>query len=366
MPTYNFDDRYNVSGYRDAYSGGVLQSHTPFSALNGETGSNASDGNPLPYSIGVGGPWSLNKIRTDRGIHDGRVNVTGGYYIYSNCPTGGAPFSSATSVSFSDTSSASGLAADTNPSRPEVDLPVSIAELGDLPKLVWKTGSSLAKDLAKANLSVEFGLKPLISDVKNLLDFQGHADRRLSELSSLTKHGGSHHHRVICDRTFTDPAVNAGSLGVNHGTLWYQKGGMVRRWVCVRWVPDHDPRTSVPDKPSRAAAMRAVLGGTIDSSTVWNAMPWTWLIDWYADFGSYLAAKRNIVGYKVGQAYTMHHWETQTIHWRVGGQGSYTPPFFKRVSKSRSSNTLLSPSAQVPLMSARQLGILASLTVLKR
>lgn len=366
MVNTTWDDRYNVSGYRDAYSGGVLQSHTPFSRNNGGTGSMSSTGHPSPYGIGVGGPWSLDKVESGYGIHDGKVFVTGGYYIYSNCPTGGAPFSAAGSVSGSDTGSAAGLAADTNPSRPEVDLPVSIAELGDLPKLVWKTGSSLAKDLAKANLSVEFGLKPLISDAKALLDFNGHADRRLNELSALTKHGGSHHHRVICNAEFRDAPVNRGSLGVNHGTLWTQSTGFKKRWVCIRWVPDHDPRDSVPTKPSRASAMRAILGGTIDSATVWNAMPWSWLIDWYADFGSYLAAKRNIVGYKVGQAYTMQHWQTEVFHWRVGGQGSYVPPFSRRINKSRSANTLLSPTASVPLLSARQLGILASLTVLKK
>lgn len=221
---------------------------------------------------------------------------------------------------------------------------------------------------AQGNLAVQFGLRPLIKDINTLLDVQGTVDRRAAELAGLLAAGGSKHTRTVRNVVVQENPTNQGSLGVNEGSLWTSKYTSYRRWIQVSWVPVSSPSTLHGDHHRiRRAAFRAALGLTIDSSTVWNALPWTWLIDWYSDFGNYLAASRNTVGFQAGTCYVMTHKIARTNHWRVGGQGSYTPPVYYRETKHRSMSVgVQSPTASVPFLSGRQLGILASLNLLTK
>jgi hypothetical protein len=60
-----------------------------------------------------------------------------------------------------------------------------------------------------------------------------------------------------------------------------------------RWTTDADP-SHLLDSPNLSALVTKSLINTVpDAFALWQAVPWSWLIDWGASVGSYLAATRN-------------------------------------------------------------------------
>lgn len=112
-------------------------------------------------------------------------------------------------------------------------------------------------------------------------------------------------------------------------------------------------------------ARRAVLGLTIDASTLWNAMPWSWLIDWYSNMGDFFEANRNIVPVQPGNVTIMS--QTSTIS-NVTPASSY--PFLtggtmnlEYISKDRDVFSGATLNAGLTMLDARQTSILAALGI---
>jgi hypothetical protein len=100
--------------------------------------------------------------------------------FYGHVSTPGSP---------SDAFVATTTVAKTNPSRPSVDLPVALFELKDFPQLFKSAGKPFFKKVAGANLSYEFGIKPLASDLAKLIMFSDILDKRVIELKRLAERG---------------------------------------------------------------------------------------------------------------------------------------------------------------------------------
>lgn len=255
----------------------------------------------------------------------------------------------------------------TNPSRPIVDLPVFIAELKDLPDLVRREGGKLIKRIAKNNLKYQFGLRPLISDIQSMLDFEKHFDNRMAELSQLSQSGLRRKRRIFSgSATETDDSVamfNICSFPVSYKLQYVAKTEV---WGFVKYKPTG----AFPRSPEgqRALAKRAVLGLTLDASTAWELMPWSWLIDYFSTIGDYLAASRNIVPCTVSTPLLMEHKRTECKATRVR-PGSWTGAVspdgsFTYETKTRRLHSVSNPiNADLPVLSLRQMSILASLYV---
>jgi len=92
------------------------------------------------------------------------------------------------------------------------------------------------------------------------------------------------------------------------------------------------------------------------------------LIDWFGHLGSFLSAKSNIVGFIPGPAYIMRHAVRGTDHYVTTipqFKGTVEMPVYIRESKSRVPTLSSGFTATVPILTGRQVGILASLAVLK-
>lgn len=253
-------------------------------------------------------------------------------------------------------------AARTNPSRPNVDVPVNIFELRELPELIRSTGNNIIRSAARNNLRYQFGIRPLVGDLVKLLTFHDMVNHRVKELRRLQSRG-------LRRTTAVDSFSSVGSLErtiqsdglVIQGTFSGQTSLDIR--VHSRWFPIEGWPYPSSDAAERALASRAVLGLTVDSSTLWNAIPWSWLIDWCSNAGQYFSATRNIVGAGLGDISVMRH--TKTV-WTWGGASaddwSCTPIDALRTNKTRATS-FVAPSAQFPFLSGNQLGILGSLAV---
>lgn len=267
----------------------------------------------------------------------------------------------------SDGGYASKLLARTNPSRPVVDLPVFIYELKDLPDLIKIEGDTILKTVSKANLSYHFGWKPLVSDLLKLFDFHAAVNNRYRELKQLYSKGLSRTIELdrLSDSGIWGPGVICHTSGrititakVNRVTTQVVRGH-------VKWKPTALPPSG--DQALMNQARRAVLGLYVNPAAVWEAIPFSWLVDWFGDVGNFLNAHRNFVPAEPYHLAIMRETRTST---------SYSPDFVspgvnvqwgsdEYVTKTRSSPSA-SISAYLPYLTLRQLSILGSLAVIKK
>lgn len=267
----------------------------------------------------------------------------------------------------SDSAAITDVLARTNPSRPTVSLPLFIYELKELPDLFRREYGGLIRKAASNNLKYQFAIKPLVSDLMGLFNFGQHVRNRTVELEHLFK-SGLRRKRIVFEGS-VDTRLSDVTMQSLHILLHYNGVHVSREkvWGYVEWVP-----TSTPPKTDAELlnlARRAALGLTIDPATAWNAIPWSWLVDWCSNVGDYLSAYQNIVGASPRNMVVMRHRRSET-KWSIASYDNVYPGIvfpdntYTRETKSRQA-TSPSLSAYLPFLSGRQLSILGSLAILR-
>jgi hypothetical protein len=264
---------------------------------------------------------------------------------------------------------ATSAAARTNPSRPYVDMPVAIKELADIPLLIKRSGENLISQLAGANLKTQFGILPLASDIAKLSHFQLAYNIRKRQLDNLFGPRGLR-------RTLDYGSYEAGdtynattqSNGVFISVPFTRKTKVTVR-AHVRW----NSTVQVPSDHEVPVAMRrklfdAMLGlqgnnlGIGHLSTLWEALPWSWLIDWCGSVGDFLMAQRNIIPATLSSVRVMRHYRTE-VDAPMGhsSTGATQTPIHGLFEIKRRDPAIIAPFAHFPILSGNQVGILASL-----
>jgi len=243
-----------------------------------------------------------------------------------------------------------------------------LKEVGDL--RLGKLPTS-PREFANWHLSLQMGWKPFFSDIRRMLAFRGTVDKRISELKRLYSKGGLKRRLILenvnADESLKNQGLDSGtgdSLLCNIDTSTHS-----RRWGTIRWVP-----TSLPVVPENSPdyeryVRNIVLGlntslGNIDL-VAWNAIPWSWLIDWYANVGDFIAANANAVPATHSTPCIMT--QTTTVR-RFSRSDSFQSNYqggngvVGLVTKKRdlADATL---TASLPFLTGRNLSILAALTV---
>lgn len=277
----------------------------------------------------------------------------------------------------------------TNPNRPTVNVPTFIGELKDLPGLIkgaglkhlrklaqYRDGLPFAKEAAGRHLQWRWGLRPMVSDARKLLNFAQAAERRRREIEAL-RSGDS------IKRSVTLENLGSESLSGEQG-LWNQ-GCIVngrrmvtcRRhvWVSLRWILDDAqyPGNIPATGDSLKEAMDIVTGMNTEGAiaTAWELLPWSWLADWFLGFSDLMAAKGNTIPVKPARTCVMVHTKTVTyyqitkctngasVNGIVGGE---------RESKRRTPCNSPSPinPTLLPLLEADKWSILGSLALQRR
>lgn len=297
----------------------------------------------------------------------------------------------------STTTAATMAAARTNPSRPYVDVPVSVFELRDLPALIHDQGRqvfrgalgglglrqesrlgrrSVRNQLGSGNLMYQFGIRPLAGDIARLMYFGEALERRTAELDRLDAEGGLR--RTIRIGTYSSSGTHKWAVQSNGVFIepTFQWNKVIEVKAHTRWVPNESRQAMHIAGQKRALAIRAMLGlgivfenGGISAdmptitSQLWEAMPWSWLVDWGTTVGDYFMSQRNIVQASLDKCVISEH---STL--------TYSCPFYSAPPVSmtgirtkwetkRRSPGVVAPTAHFPFLNGRQLGILGSLAV---
>lgn len=264
----------------------------------------------------------------------------------------------------------------TNPSRPKVDLPVFAGELLDFPELFKIAGWSIFKRMkgrkppsvpeaaASLNLNYQFGWGPLADDLKKLLDFTDHVNKRADVIRRLRTKGLSRKVDLFSGATTTNDTFTAQS-GWGTVSATRAKSTTLRVWGHVKWSPTID--TPSTEKAIIQKAREAALGLTFDPVTAWELIPFSWLADWCVNIGDFLMASRNIIPASPSIPRIMKHTRTEWAVDRYSGMASFQKsPCRAFLDTKQRDIASASLSASLPYLSARQLSILGSIGILAR
>lgn len=181
----------------------------------------------------------------------------------------------------------------TNPFRSEFSVPVFIRELTDLGSLFKLAASSFAGFVGGAYLNYKFGWVQFVQDVRDLHGIVKVLISRIKELNSLKKRGGLRRKVSLGRRraTATDSFVLLNSTygWRPHADLTYE--AQIEFSGSVRWVANRDFSADLDKLNVVHLAFQKVFDlEELDSATVWELIPWTWLADYFTNLGSYLRA----------------------------------------------------------------------------
>lgn len=223
----------------------------------------------------------------------------------------------------------------TKPGNSSADLAVFLGELKQgLPKLgahLWEEVTDLARSAGKDYLNVQFGWRPLISDVKNFANAILHAERYIRQYE---RDAG----RVV-RRRFEFPSISStvSSIPLNRPPyMGNRTGGPVamipsgdilrvretsrRQWFSgafTYYLPtDYDSRKAVVEFASRA---KFLLGLQLTPEVLWELAPWSWAIDWFSNVGDVIS---NVTDFQSGSlvmryGYLMEHSIVRDTYTRV-------------------------------------------------
>lgn len=334
---------------------------------------------------GDNAPFSVDRYERSGGLLNGG-SLTGTRFSYQDYPVTYMGDTWTTShLPFADRPTngvlATKLIAETNPSRAETVSLEYAAELSDygnkaesefdrrlrgLRKFISDERFKHLKKAAKLNLLYQFGIVPLISDIELLLEFQKAVDRRVKEIDRLRTRGLRRTKDLWGGSEFSyipSATIHSNALTVHAAITKITKLNIRGH---IRWYVQDN--FFVSDQQVRAEAKRVILGYNLTPTTLYELMPWSWLIDYFTNLGTMVKAGDNQFPMRHDTVRIMEHLETTTTSsaHSVGGGGAVTvtPIHCKHETKTRS---LATPTigARIEFLKSSQWSILGSLAVLR-
>ena len=192
--------------------------------------------------------------------------------------------------------------ANASPYRSYVNLPLFLFELRELPGMLQQLGRILqrkirATDVAGGYLAYSFGWAPLVSDLKKLFDFTKKIEDRKAYFRRLES--GTHVRRSLGTQTVqvstpmkatltrmvgSDPAIEVEAQLEETQKVWYTLNAKLRTPL------------SMSQSDLHSLSRNQVLGLRINPADIWDAIPWSWLIDYFVNIGDVLEASRAVIG----------------------------------------------------------------------
>lgn len=256
-----------------------------------------------------------------------------------------------------------------NPFTPQVDLPLFLFELREFPRMLRDLGRVLAgkakaADLPGGYLAYQFGWRPLISDLGSLLNFAESVSKAGRTLQNAADGG-----RVSHSLGSKSSSVPIGTYDMAQGTdgvysLYRVQQDTVKAW-CTARVHLTEP-LPVQSDDRQMLYFRTAFGLNLRPAMLWDAIPWTWLIDYFTNIGDLMEARAGYGSWRFTDLFVMVK-STRTI--KVSGTANqvrsltYTDGELSSVRKERSyvgSNPNVGLGFS-PLITGYQAGILGSL-----
>jgi hypothetical protein len=247
---------------------------------------------------------------------------------------------------------------------------VFLYELKDIPEMIRFWGRVLLNprkwaptDPAKAHLALQFGWKPLITDLVKIGTMMFGIEKRRKEINALYSKGGSR--RYVGLGAGQEPPITKSAFA-NFGTyrnfvVTVTEIRSWKAWAVVHWAPTQP--SVLPPSDLQIAAYLTGLHPTQILSDVWEALPWSWLADWFTNIGDVVKDRNHYLAHPT-RASVMVQYSTQVTHPGVGaGIDVLTAGCLSGIKRQRTPIVGANIEATLPILSGQQLSILGSLAV---
>ena len=149
------------------------------------------------------------------------------------------------------------------------------------------------KDLPDLYLTVQFGVAPLISDIKALLVLPGKVSKKLNYLLKRSMKPTSYRTKFQLDSSYDNPpSFSFPTFGTPYDDTI---GTTASRKRELRMAVNSTFEFPPVELPQLRQDLKAQLyGADLDLKTIYDLIPWTWMIDWFTGFGDYLSVIEQI------------------------------------------------------------------------
>jgi hypothetical protein len=253
--------------------------------------------------------------------------------------------------------------------EPVVDIPLFLYELREIPKMLKDAGKFLSSPTrtnpGDAYLSYSFGWGPLMRDISALADLAQQFNEQMDRLRDAQRRKRLEGSLMSA----SGPLPDQGSHSYNYGYLKcdYRVRAKVkhRSWFVAKFKTFDIP----PDVDNAGInQVRYALGlKGASPATIWNMIPWTWLMDYFSNVSTYLQATRNVVKYDLETLCVMQRAEitkrTQ-VERKDFFEGTITPGTSVTTSWERRVYWNAAPSIGLePFLSSGQIANLGALVI---
>jgi len=294
----------------------------------------------------------------------------------------------------------------TNPNVPHVSLPSYWAELKDLPSLFRELGDrylgikkfldtknwaklsallgvpkKILQSSSKDYLMWRWAIKPMLSDISALWNFQEAVNKRLKWLTELQtgdrvlKRKASLRNNSVVDAPTTVALKSVGANIQGRRTVSYFE----KVWCSVRWKLDSSvdliPGVGLEFDPLWVKAHQLTFGLTRHDAlaALWQIMPWSWFVDWFLHVSTVIDATNNTIPMTWGDICVMRHTgaiATVSVLSSSPDLSWCTPDGVHRQSEDRKQRLLVAPilpfaPSLMPVFTTGQWSILGALSVVR-
>jgi hypothetical protein len=238
--------------------------------------------------------------------------------------------------------------------------------------------------LGKEYLNAEFGWKPFVSDMRKMYELYRNLDKHLNQLvrdngriiRRRRELGGSTNTSAVIWQSNDISRIQPGSIDPAWGHTYRTEITTTtdRSWFVGAfqyYIPD------IGSDQWRGRAVKALYGANVTPAVLWEATPWSWLLDYFGNMGDLMSnlstnAAEGVVG---RYAYIMHNSTTVVDTTMVIDQGSsssqtthpkrtYTCSYiYRKEIKARVPSTPYGFGMSYDGLSDHQKGILAALGI---
>lgn len=186
------------------------------------------------------------------------------------------------------------------PGKPVVDSAVFLAELRDFPRMLQVRAKHF-RDLGGNYLNVQFGWLPFVSDLRKMYQLAHSMEKQLAKIKQnngkwLLRKGsvvkssdviavGSQNSpsRAYFSSDFHPRILDTTELSSSHRYIisdetWFS--GRFRYYI---------PENEIQRPEWRRTMIRRMYGLTLTPATVWELIPWSWLVDYFCSFGDIIS-----------------------------------------------------------------------------
>lgn len=271
----------------------------------------------------------------------------------------------------------------TAPTNPVSSAATFLGELREgLPSIPgWKSRSGLLdpKNLGSEHLNIEFGIKPLISDLQKFVEAAQKSDKILEQLErdsgKMVRRRYTFPPEIISDVE----TVQTGMFPVAFTSLQTNqigKGTLTTRTKTTRKVWFSGAFTYyLPPKGTWMRTLSEIdklYGVEITPDTIWQLTPWSWAVDWFSNTGDVIKNVSNFAsdGLVLRYGYVMCETKREvTQTWDGGVYYTYGGPLtplrledkFAVIAKQRRAATPFGFGLNLSALTGRQAAIVAAL-----